>query len=79
MLEGKRSVDSCWAVGATAAPELTSTFAAIKRPLISPKPSRPQERWWDRAPAPAWRIATAWVLTLPSTILLSDGLFYLLS
>jgi PiT family inorganic phosphate transporter len=27
----------------------------------------------------AWQIATAWVLTLPATILLSGGLFYLLS
>jgi inorganic phosphate transporter, PiT family len=30
-------------------------------------------------PATAWQIATAWILTLPATILLSDGLFYLLS
>jgi phosphate/sulfate permease len=26
-----------------------------------------------------WQIATAWVLTLPATIILSGGLFYLLS
>ena len=30
-------------------------------------------------PATAWPIATAWVLTLPATIVLSGGLFYLLS
>ena len=30
-------------------------------------------------PATAWQIATAWVLTLPATIVLSGGLFYLLS
>jgi PiT family inorganic phosphate transporter len=30
-------------------------------------------------PATAWQIATAWVLTLPATIILSGGLFYLLS
>src|ERR1700761_2212647 len=30
-------------------------------------------------PSTAWQIATAWVLTLPATILLSGGLFYLLS
>jgi inorganic phosphate transporter, PiT family len=30
-------------------------------------------------PSPAWQIATAWVLTLPATIPLSGGLFYLLS
>jgi inorganic phosphate transporter, PiT family len=30
-------------------------------------------------PSTAWRIATAWVLTLPASILLSGGLFYLLS
>ena len=29
-------------------------------------------------PSTAWQIATAWVLTLPATIL-SGGLFYLLS
>ncbi len=29
--------------------------------------------------ATAWQIATAWVLTLPATIVLSGGLFYLLS
>jgi inorganic phosphate transporter, PiT family len=28
--------------------------------------------------ATAWQIATAWVLTLPATIILSGGLFYLL-
>ena len=26
-----------------------------------------------------WRLATAWILTLPATILLSGGLFYLFS
>jgi hypothetical protein len=41
MLEGKRSVDSCWAVGATAAPELTSTFAAIKSPADIPEAEPP--------------------------------------
>jgi PiT family inorganic phosphate transporter len=30
-------------------------------------------------PATAWQIAAAWILTLPATILLSGGLFYLLS
>ena len=30
-------------------------------------------------PATAWQIATAWALTLPATIVLSGGLFYLLS
>jgi inorganic phosphate transporter, PiT family len=30
-------------------------------------------------PATAWQIATAWVLTLPATMALSGGLFYLLS
>jgi inorganic phosphate transporter, PiT family len=30
-------------------------------------------------PATLWRIATAWILTLPATIALSCGLFYLLS
>ena len=30
-------------------------------------------------PVTAWQIATAWVLTLPATIMLSGGLFYLLS
>ena len=30
-------------------------------------------------PATVWQIATAWVLTLPATIILSGGLFYLLS
>jgi PiT family inorganic phosphate transporter len=31
-----------------------------------------------RQTATAWQIATAWVLTLPATIILSGGLFYLL-
>ena len=30
-------------------------------------------------PATAWQIASPWVLTRPATILLSGGLFYLLS
>jgi hypothetical protein len=52
MLQGKGSVDSCCAVGATAAPELASTFAAIKSPADIPEAVRPAEAmdasWWDR-------------------------------
>ena len=79
MLEGKRSVDSCCAVGAAVAPELARTFAAIKSPADIPEAEPPAETMADRAPAPVWRIATAGVLTFPSTLPLSGGLFYLLS
>jgi len=52
MLEGKRSVDSCRAVGAAVAPELARTFAAIKSPADIPEAVRPAEAmdasWWDR-------------------------------
>jgi phosphate/sulfate permease len=30
-------------------------------------------------PATVWRIAAAWIFTLPATIAISCGLFYLLS
>jgi hypothetical protein len=52
MLQGKGSVDTSCAVGATAAPELASTFAAIKSPADIPEAVRPAEAmdasWWDR-------------------------------
>jgi len=52
MPQGKGSVDTCCAVGATAAPELASTFAAIKSPADIPEAVRPAEAmdasWWDR-------------------------------
>jgi len=83
MLQGKGSVDSCRAVDAAAAPKLASTFAAIKSPADIPEAEPPAETMAGSGacpqPATTWRIATAWVLTLPSTILLSGGLFYLLS
>jgi hypothetical protein len=43
MLEGKRSVDSCCAVGAAVAPELARTFAAIKSPADIPEAEPPAE------------------------------------
>jgi hypothetical protein len=52
MLEGKGSVDSCCAFGATVAPELASTFAAIKSPADIPEAEPPagtmDASWWDR-------------------------------
>jgi hypothetical protein len=79
MLEGKGSVDSCCAVGATAATELASTFAAIKSPADIPEAEPPAETMMGSGACPrAWRIATAGVLPFPSTLLLSGGLFYLL-
>jgi hypothetical protein len=52
MLQGKGSVDSRCAVGAAVAPELASTFAAIKSPADIPEAEPPAETmdasWWDR-------------------------------
>jgi hypothetical protein len=83
MLQGKGSVDSRCAVSAAVAPELASTFAAIKSPADIPEAEPPTETMVGSGaclqPATAWRIATAGVLTFPSTLLLSGGLFYLLS
>jgi len=83
MLQGKGSVDSYCAVAAAAARKLVGTFAAIKSPADIPEAERPAGTMAVSGAgiqsAIAWQIAIAWVLTLPATIILSGGLFYLLS